>query len=125
MSWLSIVATVGEAVRNAIGSARKATSPASAQVSLSATGLTAFVQFAGPIVRIVEGKGTLADDAAAANAVLDAIATFDPAAVPLVKLIEMAAPAFDAIVGLAQTGAIRGGYPDIVSEENDQNFKNR
>ena len=74
---------------------------------------------------VVEGKGTLADDVAAANAVMEAVATFDPAAVPIISLIEMAEPTFEMIAGLVKSGAIQGGYPDIIGEENSTNFRDR
>ena len=127
MSWQTIVATVAEAVLNAVQPARSpARAPASsARVGVTATGLAAFVSFAGPIIRIVEGKGSLGDDVSAANAVMDAIATFDPAAAPFVALAQAAEPAFAAIVGLALAGGVTGGYPDIGAEENATNFKNR
>ena len=134
-SWQSIVASVAEAVLNAVGGTRSSPTPspspspspapAPATLGISATGLTAFVNFAGPIIRIVEGKGTLADDVAAANAVMEAVATFDPAAVPIISLIEMAEPTFEVIAGLVKSGAIQGGYPDIIGEENSRNFRDR
>jgi hypothetical protein len=124
MSWQAIVATVADAVLTAVRG-KAATPSAPPSLTITATGLSAFVSFVGPIVRIVEGKGTLTDDAAAANAVMDAIATFDPAALPVVTLIEMAEPAFGAIIGIAKSATITGGYPDIIGEENDRNFKNR
>ena len=130
-SWQSIVASVAEAVLNAVGGTRSSPNPAPtpapapATLGISATGLTAFVNFAGPIIRIVEGKGTLADDVAAANAVMEAVATFDPAAVPIISLIEMAEPTFEVIAGLVKSGAIQGGYPDIIGEENSANFRDR
>jgi len=130
-SWQSIVASVAEAVLNAVGGTRSSPNPAPtpapapATLGISATGLTAFVNFAGPIIRIVEGKGTLADDVAAANAVMEAVATFDPAAVPIISLIEMAEPTFEVIAGLVKSGAIQGGYPDIIGEENSRNFRDR
>ena len=131
MSWQSVLATVAEAVLKAVNSpAAPAAAPAPtsgkpAGLDITATGLTAFVNFVGPIVRIVEGKGTFADDEAAANAVMNAIATFDPAAVPVVTMIELAEPTFEAIVGLVKSGTVTGGYPDIVGEENSTNFKDR
>jgi hypothetical protein len=128
-SWQSIVATVAEAVLKAVGGARSPPPPDPAPtlptLGISATGLTAFVNFAGPIIRVVEGKGTLADDVAAANAVMEAVATFDPAAVPIISLIEMAEPTFEMIAGLVKSGAIQGGYPDIIGEENSTNFRDR
>ena len=132
-SWQSIVATVAEAVLNAVGGTRSSPTPspspspapAPATLGISATGLTAFVNFAGPIVRVVEGKGTLADDVAAANAVMEAVATFDPAAAPIIDLIEMAEPTFEVIAGLVKSGVIQGGYPDIIGEENSRNFRDR
>jgi hypothetical protein len=128
-SWQSIVSTVAEAVLNAVGGTRSSPAPSPAPtlptLGISATGLTAFVNFAGPIVRVVEGKGTLADDVAAANAVMEAIATFDPAAAPIIGLIEMAEPTFEVIAGLVKSGAIQGGYPDIIGEENSTNFRDR
>jgi hypothetical protein len=130
-SWQSIVTTVAEAVLKAVGGTRSSPNPAPAPApapvtfGISATGLTAFVNFAGPIIRVVEGKGTLADDVAAANAVMEAVATFDPAAVPVISLIEMAEPTFELIAGLVKSGAIQGGYPDIVGQENSPNFRDR
>jgi hypothetical protein len=131
--WQSIVTTVAEAVLNAVGGTRSAPppspdpspAPALPTLGISATGLTAFVNFAGPIVRVVEGKGTLADDVAAANAVMEAVATFDPAAIPIISLIEMAEPTFEMIAGLVKSGVIQGGYPDIIGEENSTNFRDR
>jgi hypothetical protein len=132
-SWQTIVATAAEAVLKAIGGTRSSPTrspdpspaPTLPTLGISATGLTAFVNFAGPIVRVVEGKGTLADDVAAANAVMEAVATFDPAAVPIISLIEMAEPTFEVIAGLVKSGAIQGGYPDIIGEENSTNFRDR
>jgi hypothetical protein len=128
-TWQSVVANVAEAVLNAVAGPRPTAAPSPAQatpaLSITATGLAAFVNFAGPIVRIVEGKGTLADDESAANAVMGAIADIDPAAMPLVTMIELAEPAFGAIVELVKSGAIQGGQPDIIGEENATNFKDR
>jgi hypothetical protein len=126
-SWRSLVAIAAEAVLNAVGGGRPAVSsaPSTPSLSITSTGLTAFVNFAGPIVRIVEGNGTIDDDVTAANLVMQAIATFDPAAAPVITLIEMAEPAFEAIVGLAKSGGIQGGYPDIGAEENSTNFRDR
>jgi hypothetical protein len=130
-SWQSIAATVAEAVLKAVGGTRSSPPPAPdpaptlPTLGISATGLTAFVNFAGPIIRVVEGKGTIADDVAAANAVMEAVATFDPAAVPIISLIEMAEPTFELIAGLVKSGAIQGGYPDIIGEENSTNFRDR
>ncbi len=132
-SWQSILTTVGKAVQNAVGGSRSSPSslptpsptPTLPTLGISATGLTAFVNFAGPIIRIVEGKGTLTDDVSAANAVMEAVATFDPAAVPIISLIEMAEPTFELIAGLVKSGAIQGGYPDIIGEENSTNFRDR
>jgi hypothetical protein len=130
MSWQSVLATVAEAVLKAVNSPAVAASPSptpakAVGLDITATGLTAFVNFVGPIVRIVEGKGTFADDEDAANAVMNAIATFDPAAAPVITMIELAEPTFEAIVDLAKAGKITGGYPDIVGEENSTNFKDR
>jgi hypothetical protein len=130
-SWQSIVETVAKAVLNAVGGTRSPPTPQPTPaptlptLGISATGLTAFVNFAGPIIRVVEGKGTLADDVAAANAVMEAVATIDPAAVPIISLIEMAEPTFELIAGLVKSGAIQGGYPDIIGEENSTNFRDR
>ena len=132
-SWQSIVATAAEAILNAVGGTRSSPTastdpspnPSLSTLGISATGLTAFVNFAGPIVRVVEGKGTLADDVAAANAVMEAIATFDPAAAPIIDLIEMAEPTFEVIAGLVKSGVIQGGYPDIVGQENSTNIRDR
>ncbi len=92
------------------------TVPGRAQVT--AAGVNAFVGFAAPFLRVLEGKGTLADDEAAANAVMDALAFIDPTAKPIVALIEDAEPAFAAIVALVKanpggafTPAPRGGPP--------------
>jgi hypothetical protein len=129
----SIVATIAKAVLNVVDGRQSAPTltptpspaPTLPTLGISATGLTAFVNFAGPIIRVVEGKGTLADDVAAANAVMEAVATFDPAAVPIISLIEMAEPTFELIAGLVKSGAIQGGYPDIIGEENSTNFRDR
>ena len=51
--------------------------------------------------------------------------TFDPAAAPIIDLIEMAEPTFEVIAGLVKSGAIQGGYPDIIGEENSANFRDR
>ncbi len=130
MSWQSIVANVAQAVLGAVTPTKSTTTPASPPnttpgLQITATGLTAFVNFAGPIVRIVEGKGTLTDDVAAANAVMTAIATFDPAAIPIVTLIETAEPAFEAIAALVKSGGVQGGYPDIGAEKNAINIRDR
>ncbi len=121
-AWRSLVVTAAQAVIGAVGGSPAAPATGAA---LSAAGLTAFVNLAGPVIRIVEGKGAIADDETAANAVLEAVATLDPASAPVIAMIQMAEPAFLAIVGLVQSGAIRGGYPDIGGEEASKNFKNR
>jgi hypothetical protein len=94
---------------------------------LTASGLSAFVSFVAPLVHIVEGKGTLADDEEAANVVMDVITALDPASTPVIAMIEAAEPVFATLVSLATADGfhITGGYPDIVGMENDRNFKNR
>lgn len=77
--------------------------------SITAVGLAAFVKLTAPLLRIIEGKGTIVDDEAAANAVMDAIALFDPAATPIIDLIEDAEPFIAAYIGGVQNGFITGG----------------
>lgn len=82
--------------------------------ALTAANVNAVVSLMGPIIRILEGKGTLTDDEAAANAVLDAVAFFDPAIAPIVAMIETAEPALAMIVALAKAGGITGGLPPSI-----------
>ena len=133
----ALLRSLADSVAKALGAAGSAPLAASPRplaafppplaANLTAVGLTAFVNFVAPIVHIVEGKGTLADDEEAANAVMDAIAALDPASAPVIAMIEAAEPVFAALVGLARTDGfhITGGYPDIVGMENDHKLNNR
>ena len=90
---------------DALDGGSSAVAPA-ARPGYTAIGLTALVRVVGPIVRIFEGRGTLADDAQAANAVMDAVALIDPKLAPSIATIELAEAAFVGIVGAFKSGAI-------------------
>jgi hypothetical protein len=70
-------------------------------------------------------KLTIADAAGFANAVQQILVDLgiEPGIVfEASKLLEAIAPAF---ISAWRSGVITGGYPDIVGQENDSNFKNR
>jgi hypothetical protein len=75
--------------------------------------------------KIHEQKLTFANAASFANAVQQILVDLgiEPGIVlEASKLLEAVAPVF---VAAWRSGVISGGYPDIVGEENDTNFKNR
>lgn len=79
--------------------------------SVTAVGLAAFQKLVAPLLRIIEGQGTITDDVAAANAVMDAIALIDPAATPIIDLIQDFEPFIAAYISGVQNGFITGGMP--------------
>ena len=80
---------------------------------ITAAGLAAFQKLAAPLLRIIEGKGTIDDDEAAANAVLDAVALFDPAAMPVIALVEEFEPFIVGYISMVKASPATAPTPDL------------
>ena len=107
--WRESLATGLRAAADALDGGSSAV--ASPHPSDLALGLTALVRLVGPLQRIVEGRGDLADDAALANSVMDAVALALPSAAPAVETIELAEGALLWIAGAVRSGRIAPAIP--------------
>ncbi len=82
-----------------------------AEAGPTVLGLTALVQVIRPVLRIVDGQGSLEDDAKLANLVMDAIAYEFPQTAGAISAVELAEPVFFWLVGAIKGGQITGGVP--------------
>jgi hypothetical protein len=117
MSWGGLLARGLRGLANVVGG--KAPTGPVGDVS-TAVGASISV-----LKEIESRKLTIGDAASFANAVQQILVDLgiEPGIVlSASKLLEAVAPVF---VGAWRSGIITGGYPDIVAQENDPNFKNR
>ncbi|HXT06233.1 MAG TPA: hypothetical protein VN715_04770 [Roseiarcus sp.] len=119
MSWGSLAATALHGLANVVGG--KAVGPASPFGDVS-TAVGASIS----VLKEVEARRlTFTDAETFANAVQQILVdlSIEPGIVLAAsKLLEAVAPAF---IGAWRSGIVTGGYPNIVAQENDSNFKNR
>lgn len=106
--WRQTLAAVLRATADALDGGNTAQAAAiESRAGPTVLGLTALVQLVAPVVRIVEGRGNLADDARLANTVMDAVALVFPKTAPAIATIELAEAAFLWLAGAVKSGAIR------------------
>jgi hypothetical protein len=124
MAWTQSLATLLRAAADAIAGKVAApaplpVAPVGARLSLSVIApdaFDAFVTLAGPVIDAARGHPTLSDAADVANLILSAVATLDPAAIPVVMLAEAAEPVAGAIFEFVKGGGVHitGGYRPVV-----------
>jgi hypothetical protein len=121
MNWGGFLATGLRSLANVLAGNGPGLAPTGAAADVS-TGIGASIS----VLKEIEArKLTIGDAASFANAVQQILVDLDvePGIVlSASKLLEAVAPA---LVGAWRSGIITGGYPDIVAQENDPNFKNR
>lgn len=119
MSWGSLAATALRGLANVVSGAAPAPASPAGDVS------TAIGASISVLKEIETQKLTINDAESFANAVQQILVDLgiEPGIVlEASKLLEAVAPVF---VGAWRSGIVTGGYPDIVAQENDPNFKNR
>ena len=121
MSWGSLAVAAMRGLANVVGGAV----PAPASESPVGDVSTAVGASISVLKEVETRKLTISDAESFANAVQQILVDLgiEPGIVlEASKLLEAVAPVF---VGAWRSGVVTGGYPDIVAQENDPNFKNR